>query len=164
MEWIEAYGFPSYEVSREGEIRNSKTSNILKPRLDNRDYLTVRIYKDGGKHSRRIAKLIWESFNDCKCKNTIDHIDRNKLNNSIDNLRCITASENSKNRDNYKGNNKYNLTPELKREILKKFLNKESSITALYKQYGVPFNYLSTVFKRGSWLKYLDDQKGISEI
>jgi len=164
MNWIEAFDFDDYEVNELGELRNAKTLKVLKPRLDNRDYVMYRIYKGGRKYTKRIGKLVWESFNNCKCRQVVDHIDRNKLNNRIENLRCISEEENSRNRDNYGRYNKYNITPEMKKEIMEKRFNEKRTITSLAKEYGIPFNYLSIVFQRGTWLRYIDDGTGIQQV
>lgn len=161
MVWKECFGFEKYEVNELGEIRNMK-GLILKTRLDNRGYDMVRIYRGKEKHSRRISKLVWESFNEKRCKQTIDHIDRDKHNNNINNLRCISSKENSQNRNNYSNKlNKYNLTEELKRMIMTDIKKKNKSLSKIQNEYGIPTNYTSSVLKRGTWNKYLDDGQGI---
>lgn len=160
MSWIEAFDFPKYEVSEDGKIRNHK-GLVMKTRIDERGYESIRLYKGGTKYTKRISKLIWESFNDCKCKQTVDHIDRNKLNNHIENLRCVDASTNSKNRDNYQGKNVYSLSVELKKEIVRRYRNKEINLMDIQRQYGIPTNYTSVVFRRKTWDKKLDNEQTI---
>ena len=55
---------------------------------------------EGNKALVRSHRFIWECCNDIIRKGyDIDHIDKNKSNNNIDNLRCVTIPENRKNRD-----------------------------------------------------------------
>jgi hypothetical protein len=164
MEWRELLDFPKYEINRQGEIRNIRTGKVLQQRQDSRGYMVIRIYRGDEKYTRRISKLLWEAFNECKCKETVDHIDRNKHNNTLENLRCIPWKENSKNRDNYNKGNKYSLTPELKKEIARRYRNGNISLTGIMKQYGIPVNYSSVCLRRGSWEKNIDDRKGISKV
>ena len=161
IEWKEMFGFPKYEINQMGEIRNAKTGRLVKQNISNRGYMSVRIYKGNDKCTRRVSKLLWETFNDCKCMKTVDHIDRNKLNNTIDNLRCIDWRENSRNRDNYNRGNKYSLTLDLKEEIARRYRSGELSLTGIMREYGIPVNYSSVMLRRGSWEKQTNDKKGI---
>ena len=55
-----------------------------------------------GTHQKSILghRFVWECNNDVIPKGyEIDHIDKNKTNNHISNLRCVTRNENRKNRD-----------------------------------------------------------------
>ena len=69
-----------------GDVAGGKTST---------GYFTVMV-----KGHRTVAhRVIWEMLNGCIAGDTfIDHIDGNKGNNSIDNLRLVTQSENCRNR------------------------------------------------------------------
>lgn len=161
--WSECFDFPNYEVSSTGKMRRAKNKREIKIGIDTRGYSIVRIFYNKKKYTKRIARLVWQSFNDCACNMTIDHIDRNKSNNNLENLRCISYSENSRNRNIY-GKNVYKLNEQLKREILSKYRNEKMSLKDIWTRYGIPTNYMGMVIRRGSWDKYLNDREGISEI
>lgn len=65
------------------------------PTSDSKGYLQVTI--KGKKY--RLSRLIYEAFNDCvlRPEEQIDHIDRNKKNNCVSNLRKVTNMENQYN-------------------------------------------------------------------
>ena len=103
--------FENYSVSNLGNIINNKTNRILKPSIDGHGYYTVSLYADGKQFTKKIHKLVGEYFivNPYN-KPCIDHINNNKLDNNINNLRCATLKENQMNRQinsnntsNYKG-------------------------------------------------------------
>jgi len=159
--WMECFGFPNYEVSNTGKMRRMKTGKEIVIAHDTRNYSVVRIWYNKKKYTKRIAKLVWQSFNQCECKQTIDHIDRNKMNNDLGNLRCISQKENSKNRAIYNGKNKYEITDDIKAEIMDKIKNKNYSLVQIWKEYKIPTNYMSVVLKRGTWNRFLDEQQPI---
>ena len=73
---------------------------LLKPIIVN-SYEAVHTPLSHGHKLVKVHKLVAETFIGTVPENKcIDHIDRNKLNNSISNLRIVTYSENSLNRDN----------------------------------------------------------------
>lgn len=81
----------NYLVSNTGEIANQKSQKILQGSLRN-GYKRVTInHKQYSVHI-----LVYETFKGM-IHGVIDHIDGNKVNNHIDNLRDITQSENMKN-------------------------------------------------------------------
>lgn len=103
--------FEGYYVSKEGCIISVKVKGGQgKLNYDNPRYHSVKKDKDGylevcisitenGIHKRkyrRLHRLIWETFKYKIPKDlTIDHIDCNKENNNINNLRVITRGENT---------------------------------------------------------------------
>lgn len=157
--WVECWEFPNYEVSSLGNIRNAKTGKVLKKIDDGKKYELITLFYNKKKHTRRVQRLIWESFNQCDCKETIDHIDRIRNNNSIDNLRCIPISEQYKNRNPSKKSNIYHLNDRLKKEIQTRYEAGEWSTWKISRLFSIPINYIQTVMKRGSWKKYLTDEK-----
>ena len=92
-------GYDNYQVSNFGRIRNSTTGKILKPSDDCRGYLKVNLYKDGKRKNHKIHILVANEFIEKPDgKTCVDHIDKNRLNNIVENLRWVTRSENDRNR------------------------------------------------------------------
>jgi hypothetical protein len=158
-QWVVSLEFPNYEVSDMGNIRRVKNQRVLKLANNNSSYVVARIFYNKKKYTKMISRMVWESFNGCKCKDTIDHIDRDKMNNKLSNLRCISAKENCNNRNIYR--KKYNITEEMKKEIINKIKNENISTVKIWKDYGIPTNYMSVILTRGTWNKYLDDNRTI---
>lgn len=110
--WKEITGFEGYyEVSTDGRIRGVERrvmcpfdKHIIiksKPKSVSRfrtGYLYVNLYKEHKTYKRLIHRLVAEAFipnpNNKPC---IDHIDGDRTNNNVDNLRWCTHSENANN-------------------------------------------------------------------
>jgi hypothetical protein len=93
-EWKEIDSFPNYQVSNFGNVRNIKTLKILKPILTGKGYPTVNLKKQF-----KVHRLVAQAFiPNPEEKKEVDHIDNNKINNHISNLRWATPSENCFNR------------------------------------------------------------------
>ena len=89
--------FFNYELNQEGVLRNVKTNRISKGFITN-GYIRFNLKQDGlskkvFKH-RLIAELWIPNPDDLSC---VDHKDRNKLNNAIENLRWCRFDENMRN-------------------------------------------------------------------
>jgi hypothetical protein len=108
-EWAPAAGYSGYqpyEVSTYGRVRNTRTGRILKPCLDTHGYLTVCLYTaKNTKYSVRIHRIVSIAFlpNPSE-KPEVDHIDNNRQNNNVENLRFCTRQENCRNKGKYKNN------------------------------------------------------------
>ena len=90
--------YQNYLVSNYGRVRHATKNNLLKPSLTC-GYYKVRLSKDGLTEDKMVHKLVWELFSDWDTPDSIsviDHIDGNKTNNHINNLRKISLSENVK--------------------------------------------------------------------
>lgn len=154
--WKVIPDFPRYEVSNMGRIRNAKTGRIKKIHDDGAGYRILRLYiSSKNRKTKRLHRIIWETFNNCKCELTVDHMDRNKDNNKLENLRCATMEQQMQNRDPIIKSNKYNLTNEIRGEIAKHLLEGTMTTWQIMKKWGPPMKYLRNVKKRGSWIKYI---------
>lgn len=91
--------YPNYMVSDNGIIKNCKTGRFLKPCINPNGYFYINLCINGKRKTHLIHKLVAEAFiNNPDNKKEIDHIDNNKLNNSVKNLRYCTHQENNANK------------------------------------------------------------------
>tara|TARA_R110001599_G_C11847248_1_gene620152 strand:+ start:82 stop:552 length:471 start_codon:yes stop_codon:yes gene_type:complete len=92
-----------YEINKSGDIRRVfKNGNIshLKHHLNKNGYYQVCIHKKW-KWVHRLLAIVFIS-NDFN-KPCVDHIDRNRTNNNLNNLRWVTYSENNNNKSDSVG-------------------------------------------------------------
>jgi hypothetical protein len=98
--WAKIPSFSKYEVSTLGNVRGLRGQ--LNPAISNAGYERVGLYHDDrGKRSlRSVHRLVAETFlDDWDPKKTVDHVDRDKRNNRVENLRMATSAEQYANRD-----------------------------------------------------------------
>ena len=92
-------GYKNYKISNFGRVMNSRTDRILKPSVNAWGYLQVILSKNGKIKNHAIHKLVANEFIEkLDGKNCVDHIDKNRLNNIVENLRWVSSSENNRNR------------------------------------------------------------------
>ena len=91
--------YDNYEISNFGNVRNTKTGKFLKPRKILDGYLQIGLYKMGITKFFLIHRLVGFAFiPNPENLREIDHIDQDKTNNSITNLRWVSRSNNNRNR------------------------------------------------------------------
>ena len=96
---MEIQGYPNYLIFPEGYVVNSK-GKILKSNLTNMGYEKIILYNKGKGKTINIHRLVAEHYiPNPENKPEVDHIDRNKCNNDVRNLRWVTQSENNQNKD-----------------------------------------------------------------
>jgi hypothetical protein len=82
-----------YKISDKGEIMRNE--RLLTPIKDKNGYLTVKIYAGGKYKTKKIHRLVAETFLKAKSgKNEVNHIDGDKKNNSVSNLEWCNRQEN----------------------------------------------------------------------
>ena len=96
--WRSLDDFPKYQVSTMGRIKNIQTERIFTGTKDAFGYMHVRLINPyGGYTLKKVHRLVAETFlPNPDNKPIIDHIDGDKTNNALSNLRWVTYSENSK--------------------------------------------------------------------
>ena len=97
--------FDNYMVSNLGNVKNIKTGRILRQKLRKDGYKDICLNINGNKHSKSIHRLVANAFlENIDNKPCIDHIDNDKENNNIENLRFATHQENNRNKKIAKNN------------------------------------------------------------
>lgn len=96
-EWKQIKDFPDYYVSNKGVIKSKR--KILKPvkQINKRkgEYYYVTLFKNKKPKVCSIARIVAKTFiPNPDNKPNVDHINRNTKNNSVENLRWVTQSEN----------------------------------------------------------------------
>ncbi len=104
-QWRLIDGYDNYEISSHGRVRNNKTSRIRKFSSDTYGYRLMVLSKNGKTETYKVHQLVGFAFLEKKEGDTeIDHIDHDRQNNTINNLRWTTHSGNMRNRTKQKTN------------------------------------------------------------
>lgn len=95
--WKQIEGYPHLLVSRTGQVWTTTYNRLLKPHISNRGYLRIGLNKDKVIKTVGVHRLVAEAFipNPDNLPQ-VDHIDGNKLNNTVENLQWISPSDNTK--------------------------------------------------------------------
>jgi hypothetical protein len=93
-------GFSRYTICRHGKVVNDETKTVLKGSIAQYGYRQYNLRTDEGEKRRMTGhRLVALAFlPNPEQKQQVDHLDRNKLNNHILNLRWATPSENNINK------------------------------------------------------------------
>lgn len=99
LEWRPVLGFPNYEVSNSGQVRNRKTGRLLRPWTHGKyGHLQMELGTGvgGGLKKREVHRLVLEAFSGpARPGEVARHLDGNPGNNHVANLAWGTHQDNS---------------------------------------------------------------------
>ena len=95
--WIKIKQNPNYSINELGQVRNDITGNMKTPTVNvDNGYFYLDLYKNNKRTKYPLHRLMAEAFiPNPDNKPCIDHKDGNRQNNSIENLRWASYSENN---------------------------------------------------------------------
>lgn len=97
MKWKKIEGYENYSVSDTGLVKNTRTGRLLKPHISKDGYYTVGLFKHCKGKTYKIHRLIALAFiPNPDNLYAVDHINANKLDNRIENLRWLSLADNNR--------------------------------------------------------------------
>ena len=94
-----------YKIDKSSNVYSKAKGRLLKPSKSVRGYMVLTL----NKKTRPLHQLVVESFVDSNYKSkglVVDHIDRDKTNNELSNLRLVSKADNYINSDHYENRKK----------------------------------------------------------
>lgn len=92
-------GYENYAITEKGDIYNIKTKRKKKQQQNEHGYYYTQVLKNGERKTQTIHRLLGLAFVDnpenLPC---VDHKDRNRQNNNLNNLHWVSHSENGRNK------------------------------------------------------------------
>lgn len=147
-----------YEISLEGIVRRISTKQLKKPYIIHNGYLAIQLNINGKRKGYLVHRLLGKYFiPNPENKPFINHIDSNRLNNSLENLEWCTHQENvvhsykqgfSSNIGSKNGFSKLN--EELVKQIRTRYSLGETN-KQIANDIGVSENCIQQVTKRINW-------------
>jgi hypothetical protein len=131
--------YPDYAVSTHGNLCSIRNKELLSKFSDKGGYFRVGLYKNKKRKMLYVSRLVALAFIDNpENKKFVDHIDRDKTNNNISNLRWVTRCENQQNRDCVENakhiyitkTNKYHVKIERNNNLREKYFKTEEEAKA----------------------------------
>ena len=127
---MEIIGYENYLIYEDGRVFGKKRNRFLKTTTNSEGYKYVSLCKEGKRKHHTIHRLIAEHYiNNPENKRCVDHINRIKTDNRIENLRWATYSENNQNKskrvDNKSGHTYVSYMKSRDKWIFQKRINKK---------------------------------------
>ena len=88
--FVQIKDYPNYFINENGEVKSIYVSKLLKPRTAGRGYYCYQLRNENGKKNEYVHRLVATTFipNPHNLPQ-VDHIDGNKANNHVSNLRWV---------------------------------------------------------------------------
>jgi len=153
--WKNVVGYEeNYVCSSKGEIKSIKRNKVLKPNKSSL-YYSVDLCKSGEIKRHLIHRIIATAFHEnVENKEQVNHINGNKLDNSVNNLEWVTRSENQLHsiriglrHTRGENNSQCKLTSEQVIEIR----NSKERNKDIAKKYNISYATVCDIQRRRSW-------------
>ena len=96
---MEVVGYPNYLIYPDGKVYNQKFKRYLSECEDGNGYLHVNLYNNNRRKLHKIHRLVGLHYiPNVENKICLDHINGNRKDNRVENLRWATYSQNGQNR------------------------------------------------------------------
>ncbi len=129
---MEVQNYPNYTIDTTGNIININTGKVLSTCVNKKTgYKMVSLWKDNKEKHNTIHRLLAEHYiPNPDGKRYVDHIDRNKLNNDLSNLRWGTGTENNLNSKSQERDN-HNIYYKKDRNVFRVWIQRNHEIVRL---------------------------------
>jgi hypothetical protein len=150
-EWRDVVGFPGYKASNAGNIIGPK-GKILRPAPNHHGYAVVALSRDRKHHSKLVHALVLAAFDKprpmgLECM----HINNNRTDNRIENLRWGTRRENALQCASEGRLPHAKFTWELASKIRTELVARKETQRTLAKRYGVGEHVISDIKKNRTY-------------
>ncbi len=158
MKWKEVHGFEDYSISCQGNIFSKKAGKELKPFKNHNGYLRISL-RGSTRKNLYVHRLVGGAFLVKKeGMEEINHLDGNKLNNSVTNLEWCTPSQNVQHAYSTgitkpaKGILHHNskLDPEKVKHI-RVLRGNGMTLKSIGDKFGISFSHVRKIVSKGSW-------------
>ena len=96
---MEIEGYPNYLIYEDGKVFSKKRNKFLKPRINTNGYYCIDLCENGKQKTYKIHRLIAIHYiPNPENKREVDHINRDRSDNKIENLRWVSHLENMQNK------------------------------------------------------------------
>ena len=96
---MEIENFPNYLIYPDGRVKNKKNDKFRSQHIGSRGYYIINLCHNGIQKTHKVHRLVAMHYiANPENKEHIDHKNRNRLDNRVENLRWATRSENQQNR------------------------------------------------------------------
>lgn len=156
-EWRDIEGYEGrYEISNLGRVRSLffKAPKFLRQGEDSWGYKQVVLSKNGLSKNFKVHRLVMLHFSKGEVTNSINHIDGNKSNNSIQNLEWSSASKNNKHayaNGLMSSRKRPRLNPKQIKSIYRLCENKELTKKQIANKFNVSLNTVHRIHRRETW-------------